>query len=79
MILGTVSAAIIAPIANTGIFIIGLLLFFRDTLALWAGGTDIVFWALFIMAGWNFITELAVNIVLIPVIIRILKAIKAIK
>ena len=79
VILGTVSAAIIAPIANTGLFIIGLLLFFRDTLALWAGGTDIVFWALFIMAGWNFITELAVNIVLIPVIIRILKAIKAIK
>lgn len=77
-ILGTVAAAIIAPIANTGIFIIGLLLFFRDTLAAWAGGTDIVFWALFVMAGWNFVTELVVNIVLIPVIIRILKAIKAI-
>lgn len=78
VVLGTIAAAVIAPIANTGIFIIGLLLFFRDTLAVWAGGTDIVFWALFIMAGWNFVTELVVNIVLIPVIIRILKAIKAI-
>lgn len=79
VVLGTVAAAVVAPVANTGIFIIGLLIFFRDILAQWAGGTDIVFWALFIMAGWNFVTELIVNIVLIPVIIRILKAVKAIK
>ncbi|MEE0874875.1 MAG: ECF transporter S component [Ruminococcus sp.] len=78
VVLGTVAAAVVAPVANTGIFIIGLLIFFRDILAQWAGGTDIVFWALFIMAGWNFVTELIVNIVLIPVIIRILKAVKAI-
>ena len=78
VVLGTVAAAVVAPVANTGIFIIGLPIFFRDILAQWAGGTDIVFWALFIMAGWNFVTELIVNIVLIPVIIRILKAVKAI-
>ena len=78
-LLGTILAAIAAPIVNTGIFITGMFLFFRETLSLWAGDTDVLFWAIFIMAGWNFVAELVVNIVLVPVIIRILQAVKAIK
>lgn len=77
--LGTIAAAVIAPIVNTGIFIAGLLLFFRDILTAWAGGSDILFWAVFIMAGWNFIAELVVNIVLIPIIVRIIAAVKKIR
>lgn len=77
--LGTIAAAVIAPIVNTGIFIAGLLLFFRDILTAWAGGSDILFWAVFIMAGWNFIAELVVNIVLIPIIVRIIGAVKKIR
>ena len=76
---GTFAAAIIAPVANTGIFIIGLLLFFRDILTAWAGGTEIVFWAVFIMAGWNFIAELVVNLILVPVIVRVIGAVKKIR
>ncbi|MEE0843757.1 MAG: ECF transporter S component [Ruminococcus sp.] len=44
-ILGAVLAALAAPVVNTGIFIAGLLLFFRDVLAQWAGDTDILFFA----------------------------------
>lgn len=75
-ILGTVVAAIASPIVNTGVFILGMLLFFRDTLQAWAGDTDVLFWAVFIMAGVNFLVELAVNAILSPVAVRIIQAIK---
>ncbi len=75
-ILASVSAGIVSPIVNTGIFLIGLFLFFRPVLEAWAGGTDIVYYALISMTGVNFLVELGVNIVLSPVIVRVIQAIK---
>ena len=75
-ILGAVAAAFCAPIVNTGIFIIGTLLFFRETLQSWAGETDILFFAVIGLTGVNFLVELGVNIVLAPVIVRIINAIR---
>ncbi len=75
-ILGAVAAAFCAPIVNTGIFIIGLLLFFRETLQAWAGDTDILFFAVIGLTGINFLVELGVNMVLAPVIVRIINAIR---
>ena len=74
--LSTVIAAIVCPVVNTGIFLIGCLLFFMDTITLWAAGTDVGHYIIFTLVGGNFLVELAVNIIFAPVIVRIIKAVK---
>lgn len=74
--LSTVIAAIVCPIVNTGVFVIGCLLFFMPTIATWAGGTSTITYIFASMIGINFLIELAVNIVFSPIIVRILKAIR---
>lgn len=78
-IIATVVAGISAPVVNTGIFLLGLSIFFRPVLFAWAGKTDIVFYVLFMLTGLNFLVELGVNMVSAPIIVRILKAIKVVK
>ena len=68
-------AAIAAPIVNTGTFIIGMLLFFREVLALWAGGTDTLTYIILGIVGVNFLVELGVNIVLSPIVVKIIGAV----
>ncbi|MBQ6154179.1 MAG: ECF transporter S component [Ruminococcus sp.] len=69
-------AAFASPIVNTGIFIIGMLLFFKDILAQWSGGSDLLTYIIIGLTGVNFLIELGVNMILSPVIARIIKAIK---
>ncbi len=79
VIFGTFTAAICAPVVNTGIFILGMFLFFKPTLETWAtlnNQNDVLFYALFIMAGVNFLIELVSNIVLSPVVVKIINAVK---
>lgn len=78
-IIATVVAGISAPVVNTGIFLLGLSIFFRPVLFAWAGKTDIVFYVLFMLTGLNLLVELGVNMVAAPIIVRILKAIKVVK
>ena len=73
-------AAGIAPVVNTGIFIMGLLLFFQDTLVLWANGQDKVLdFLLFSILGINFTAEFLVNLVLVPILARILRNLRFVK
>ncbi len=74
--LAVLAAAIIAPIVNTGTFILGMLLFFKDTLDSWAGGTPIVSYVIFGLTGVNFLIELGVNILLAPAITTIINVIR---
>ena len=74
--IGAVCASIIAPITNTGIFLICCLLFFMPTITEWANafGFDNVYSYMFLgLVGANFLFELLVNMVLSPVIIRLIK------
>ena len=64
-------AALSAPIVNTGLFVVGMFLLFKDTLYAWAGGTDVATYVIVGLAGVNFIVELAINVVLSPAIVRI--------
>lgn len=66
-------AAIIAPIMNTGFFILGCLVFFVDTLTVWAGGADVFTYILVGLVGINFFIELGVNLVLSPTIVKLIK------
>ena len=69
-------AAVVAPIVNTGIFIIGMLIFFRDLLYQWANGTDTLTFIIIGIVGVNFLVEFTVNIVLSPVVVKIIDAVK---
>ena len=75
-LLGVILAALISPIANTGIFIIGMLLFFRETLAAWAGGSDLLTYIILGLTGVNFLVELGVNMILSPVVVKIIDAVQ---
>ena len=72
--LAVICAAIVCPIVNTGIFLIGCRLFFWPTIAQWgrdSGFENPAAFALLGLAGVNFLIELAINIVLAPVILRL--------
>ncbi|MBO4326103.1 MAG: ECF transporter S component [Clostridia bacterium] len=66
-------ASMIAPVANTGIFIIGMLLFFRPVLQAWAGGSDVLIYVLSGLVGMNFIIEFFVSVALSPAVAAINK------
>ncbi len=73
--LAVVAAAFVCPIVNTGIFLLGCVLFFMDTIVEWglAAGFENAAAYMFIgLAGGNFLVELASNLVLSPVVVRIL-------
>ena len=76
--LGVLLASITAPVVNTGLFLLGLVFFFKETLYSWAAGTDIVYYMIFGLTGINFIIELLVNIVLSSAVYRVIKAVSKI-
>lgn len=72
-----VVAAMVCPILNTGIFLLGCRLFFWDGIAEACGG-DALNYIITVMIGFNFIAEFAVNLILSPAIPTILHAKKKI-
>lgn len=75
----SVAAAAIAPIANTGLFILGGLTLVSDTLEanLSAFGADsLLIFLVLGCAGVNFIVEFGVNMILAPAIYRIITVVK---
>ena len=82
--LKTVLASITAPIVNTGIFVVGMLLFFFETMeglpamfpdafGQFENAVSLVFIGL---AGLNFVGEFLVNLILSPAIVRIIDVVK---
>ena len=67
-----VAAAIACPVVNTGIFLLGCSVFFMDTVKSWAAGGNVFVYMILFLVGGNFLVELAVNMVLSPMIVRIL-------
>ena len=74
--LAVIAAAIVCPIVNTGIFLIGCFLFFTKFLAETAQamgfGDNVAKFILFGLVGFNFLIELGINVVLSPIVVRIL-------
>ena len=67
-----VAAAIICPVVNTGVFLLGCVVFFMDTVTSWASGANVFAFMIVSFVGLNFLVELAINMVLSPMIVRIL-------
>lgn len=65
-------AAAICPIVNTGTFVLCMMTFFKEVLAAWAGGGDIVAYVLSGLVLCNFVPELIINVAFSPAGQRIL-------
>lgn len=74
--LAVLTAAIVCPITNTGIFFLGCLVFFMPTIREWAGNQNVALFMFVGLAGINFLVELGINLVLNPTITRLLDALK---
>ncbi len=60
--------AALCPIVNTGVFCIGMTVFFYDKLVEWSGGTAVLYYIFTGLIGINFVIELLLNVVLCPLI-----------
>ncbi len=77
--LGTVLAAIACPITNTGLFAIGMLIFYKTLLDQWAiefAFANAISFLMVGMIGLNFVVEFAINVALIPAVLRIITVVK---
>ena len=70
---GVVAAGIVCPVVNTGIFVLGMLVFFTSALESWASGQGLLYYVIFGLTGINFLVELAVNLVVSSGITAIIK------
>ena len=77
--LGVVLSAIVCPIVNTGIFALGMFVFYGKLTNEWAINLAFANGFTFVMVGCiglNFIVEFAVNVLLIPVVLRMIRIVK---
>ena len=70
---GIIVAAIVCPLVNTGIFLLGCRLFFFETISSWAAGEGVgaIAYMFLFLVGGNFLFELLFNIVLSPAILKL--------
>lgn len=74
--LAVIAAAVVCPVVNTGVFLLGCRLFFWDTILSGAQGggfESAVQYIVFSLVGGNFLFELGLNMVISPVIVRLIK------
>ncbi len=74
--LKTLIASASAPIINTGIYLLGMVCFFSDTISEKFSGGQNVFVFLVLLIWLNFLIEFAINVLLTPAIIRIVEVVK---
>lgn len=74
--LAVVLAGITAPVVNTGVFIALMLVFFLSVLEMWAGGQALLNYILLVLTGFNFLVELAINMILASAITTVIKYVK---
>ncbi|MBQ9735627.1 MAG: ECF transporter S component [Clostridia bacterium] len=72
--LAVIASAVVCPVVNTGIFLLGCVVFFLDTVRDFAAAEGISVFAYLILffVGLNFVFELLTNILLSPAILRVL-------
>ena len=69
-------SALVCPVVNTGIFLIGCVLFFMPTIDQWAqagGFGNTAAFMLIGLVGGNFLFEVLSNIILSPVIVKVIQ------
>ena len=74
--LAVICAAVICPVVNTGLFLLGCKLFFMETVTGWgkaAGFENVGKFMIYGLVGGNFLFEMLTNIILSPVILRLIR------
>ena len=68
------TAAVVCPVVNTGIFLLGCFVFFMDAVTSGAAaeGLSLGSYIIIFFVGLNFVFELLTNIILSPAIVRLL-------
>lgn len=74
--LAMLCAAIVCPVVNTGVFLLGMRLFFMDVLRVWANGNDVAGYVLTGLILVNFLPELVLNVLVSPASQRIIQIVK---
>ena len=74
--LAMLCCAIVCPVVNTGVFVVCMLAFFKDVLAAWAGGGNILAYVLTGLVLANFVPEMIINVVFGTVGQRIMRVVK---
>ena len=67
----SVFAAAAAPIANTGVFLLGATTFFSDTVHQWASDAEVANFITYVFVGLigiNFVIEFFINVIITPII-----------
>lgn len=74
----TIAAAVVCPVVNTGIFFLGCVTFFIKAISEIAAGQgqNVFAFIIFVYIGGNFLFELLFNVVLAPVILRLVAVAK---
>ena len=72
--LAVLVSAVVCPVVNTGIFLVGCLIFFLDAVKAMAlaEGVSIFVYLIVFFVGLNFVFELLTNIIISPAILRII-------
>lgn len=74
-LLAVIAAAFVCPLVNTGVFLLGCVVFFMDTITAWGadpGFENVWKYMLLGLVGGNFLFEIATNIILSPALVRVL-------
>ena len=74
--LKTLIASASAPVINTGIYLLGMVCFFSNTISEKFSGGQNVFVFLVLLIWVNFLIEFAINVILTPAIIRVVEVVK---
>ena len=71
-----IAAAVVCPIVNTGLFLLGCVLFFLETVRGWGQGLgfeNVGTYMIVGLVGLNFLVEMSTDIILSPVVLRLIR------
>lgn len=71
--LAVFTAAVVCPLVNTGIFLLGCWVFFLKDLTAMANGANVFGYILTVFVGINILVEVGINVLLSPAITRLIK------
>lgn len=66
-------ASFVCPVVNTGVFLLGCLVFFMDAIRDMAGDSNVLVYMIVSLVGINFVIELVINLVLNPAMVRLIE------
>ena len=74
--IAAVCSALICPVVNTGVFLLGCFVFFMEAVSQWAvGSVSVGHYIIFVLVGGNFLFEMAVSVIFAPAMVHILKVV----